>query len=56
MKALSWTLEILPESSSKAAGLRRLLDALGIRPGHSLTLTLALTLTLTLALALTLTL
>ena len=34
MKALSWTLEILPESTSKAAGLRRLLDALGIRPGH----------------------
>ena len=34
MKALSWTLEILPESTSKAAGLRRLLDALGIRPAH----------------------
>tara|TARA_B100000780_G_scaffold244960_1_gene188798 strand:+ start:280 stop:456 length:177 start_codon:yes stop_codon:yes gene_type:complete len=38
VKALSWTLEVLPASTSKAAGLKRLLDALGIRPGHCMAL------------------
>lgn len=32
VKALDWTLEILPARTSKAAGLRRLLDALDIAP------------------------
>lgn len=34
VKALDWTLEILPEGTSKAAGLRLLLRELGIDPFH----------------------